>query len=70
MSQERMQEEEKRLNEEVARLLAEAEATDATDPASNIGDSMCIDIECLINDDIIFSNYVFIVSSASVIPGF
>ncbi len=57
-----MQEEEKRLNEEVARLLAEAEVTDATDPASNIGDSMCIDIECLINDDIMLPKkclYVF-----------
>jgi transposase len=34
MSYERMQEEEKRLKEEVARLLAEAEATDATEDAA------------------------------------
>jgi transposase len=35
MSYERMQEEEKRLKEEVARLLAEAEATDATEDAAH-----------------------------------
>jgi hypothetical protein len=35
MSYERMQEEEKRLKEEVARLLAEAEATDATEDATH-----------------------------------
>src|SRR6187399_692606 len=35
MSYERMQEEEKRLKEEVARLLAEAEATDAADDAAH-----------------------------------
>ena len=35
MSYERMQEEEKRLKEEVARLLAEAEATDASEDAAH-----------------------------------
>jgi transposase len=35
MSYERMQQEEKRLKEEVARLLAEAEATDATEDAAH-----------------------------------
>jgi transposase len=35
MSYERMQEEEKRLKEEVARLLAEADATDATEDAAH-----------------------------------
>ena len=38
MSYERMQEEEKRLKEEVARLLAEAEATDAGEDAAHGAD--------------------------------
>jgi transposase len=66
MSYERMQEEEKRLKEEVARLLAEAEATDATEDAAHGPDRSGEELRGLLNNNL--NNWSLVFRCYCVVP--